>query len=245
MTGKAGMDRARLAAFVDGELSPEEAAAVVLHLADHPEDQAYVDDLFAANTALAAAFADPVREAVPERLQRTILPVAEVVQIERFRLRPQWVVSGMAAAAAVLAAVVLFDPAPEARLAIGPVAADSVLGAMLDGAASGEAVQQGTGRGMMVLATVPVDGGYCREIELVDATRGQIELGLACLRGAAPWQIEVVLKEPLTAQVGADGYVTAEGTDLDGLTPFLDQRGAGLALSPAEEAALIADGWRE
>ncbi len=45
-----------LAAFVDGELSPEEAAEVVMHLADHPADQTYVDDLFAANAALAEAF---------------------------------------------------------------------------------------------------------------------------------------------------------------------------------------------
>jgi anti-sigma factor RsiW len=34
------MDRERLAAFVDGALAPEDAATVVMHLADHPQDQA-------------------------------------------------------------------------------------------------------------------------------------------------------------------------------------------------------------
>ncbi len=45
MTRSTVMDKDRLAAFVDGELTPEEAAAVVMHLARHPDDQAYVDDL--------------------------------------------------------------------------------------------------------------------------------------------------------------------------------------------------------
>ena len=64
MTAQSKIDRTRLAAFVDGELSPEEAAAVVMHLADHPADQAYVDDLFAANAALALL----QREALPQRV---------------------------------------------------------------------------------------------------------------------------------------------------------------------------------
>ena len=62
-------DKDRLAAFGDGELSPEEAAAVVMHLADHPDDQAWVDDLIAANETLAAAFAAPLHEPVPEAIR--------------------------------------------------------------------------------------------------------------------------------------------------------------------------------
>lgn len=59
MTRPQMMDKQHLAAFADGELSPEEAAAVVMYLADHPADQAWVDDLMAANAALAQAFSTP------------------------------------------------------------------------------------------------------------------------------------------------------------------------------------------
>jgi hypothetical protein len=71
------MDKDRLAAFVDGELSPEEAAAVVMHLADHPADQAWVDDLIAANETLAAAFAQPLHEPVPEAIRAAIFGTPE------------------------------------------------------------------------------------------------------------------------------------------------------------------------
>jgi len=37
MTRPTALDKHRLAAFADGELSPEEAAALVIHLADHPQ----------------------------------------------------------------------------------------------------------------------------------------------------------------------------------------------------------------
>ena len=73
MTAPKAMDRARLAAFVDGELSPEDSAAVVMHLADHPADQAYVDDLFAANAALATLQAQHDAELA------TLAPVRETI----------------------------------------------------------------------------------------------------------------------------------------------------------------------
>ena len=87
MTAPTQMDRTRLAAFVDGELSPEEAAAVVMHLADHPADQAYVDDLFAANAALSAAFAAPLSEPIPSSLRAVLHADPVPAQIIPFRPR--------------------------------------------------------------------------------------------------------------------------------------------------------------
>jgi anti-sigma factor RsiW len=81
------MDKDRLAAFVDGELSPEEAAAVVLHLADTPVDQAYVDDLFAANEALAQAFGAPLSEPVPEAIHAAIMGPSAATNVVAFRPR--------------------------------------------------------------------------------------------------------------------------------------------------------------
>lgn len=67
------MDRQTLAAFVDGALSPEDSAGVVMHLADHPEDAAHVDALMELNALLGEAYAAPLREPAPERIVTTIL----------------------------------------------------------------------------------------------------------------------------------------------------------------------------
>ena len=60
------MDKARLAAFVDGELSPEDAAEVVMHLANDPVDQAYVDELMALNVIIADAYDAEIIRMAPE-----------------------------------------------------------------------------------------------------------------------------------------------------------------------------------
>lgn len=245
MTTQPTMDRDRLAAFVDGELSPEEAAAVVMHLADHPADQAFVDDLFAANAALAAAFAAPLSEPVPPALQAVLDGKGASAQIIplRPRLRPAFMAGALAIAASLAAAVVLFRPAEPSNLALGPVAAGSPLAQVLDTLPSGTPVTEADGRELMILATLPTDTGHCREVEAIDRTAAQIELALACQGAGTGWKVEVVLKEPLPTADGQDGFVTAEGTAAQGLSPFLDQRGAGLALSPAAEADMIAKGW--
>lgn len=241
------MDRERLAAFVDGELSPEEAAAVVLHLADHPADQAYVDDLFAANAALANAFGAPVTERVPDTILATIDGAAARAAILPFRLRPVGVAAGLAMAAALTAVAVLTRPEAGPALALGPVMGGSALAEALDVLPSGVVAKMPDGREMMVLASFAVEGGHCREVELMDRAATAIELGLVCqgeevVGGHGGWQVEVVLKEAF-GTAAAEEFVAAEGAMAMGLSPFLDQRGAGLALTPEEEAAAIAAGW--
>lgn len=244
MTAHPQMDPARLAAFVDGELSPEDAAAVVMHLADHPADQAYVDDLFAANAALAQAFAAPVDEPVPAAITRAIMGTAPARIIPlRPRNRQGLIAGGFALAASLVAALVLFRPAEPLSLALGPVTENSPLAQALNSLPSGSPMPQGEGRDLMILATLPTDTGHCREVEAIDRSAAQLELALACQEAGRGWTIEVVLKEPLPTADGEDGFVTAEGTAAQGLSPFLDQRGAGLALSPEAEAELIAKGW--
>ena len=246
---KRAMDKEELAAFVDGELSPEEAAAVVLHLADHPADQAYVDDLFAANAALADAFGAPVSERVPDGILATIDGAVARAAILPFRLRPVGVMAGLAFAATLAAAVVLLQPKDTPTLALGPVMGGSALAEALDLMPSGEVALLPDGREMMVLSSFAVNSGHCREVEVMDREADQIELALICQGpevqgGHAGWQVEVVLQEALPAQAAAEGFVAADGAMVTGLSPFLDQRGAGLALTPEEEAAAIAESWR-
>ena len=246
---KRGMDKEELAAFVDGELSPEEAAAVVLHLADHPADQAYVDDLFAANAALADAYGAPVSERVPDGILATIDGAVARAAILPFRLRPVGVAAGVAFAAALSATVVLLQPEDTPTLALGPVMGGSALAEALDLMPSGEVASLPDGREMMVLSSFAVESGHCREVEVMDRDLGQIELALVCQGpdvqgGHAGWQVEVVLQEALPTQAGQDGFAPADGAMVTGLSAFLDLRGAGLPLTPEEEAAAIAASWQ-
>lgn len=247
MTAPSPMDRTRLAAFVDGELSPEEAAAVVMHLADHPADQSYVDDLFAANAALAAAFAASLTEPMPPALRAALQvqpPSAHIIPM-RPRFRPALWAGSACLAASLVAALVLFRPADRPALALGTVAAGSALAQALDTLPSSTPSTAAPGRDLMILATLPTDTGPCREVEVIDRAAAQIELGLACRDPGQGWVVEVVLKEPLPTADGQEGFVTAEGAAAQGLSPYLDQRGAGLALSPQAEAELIAKGWAD
>lgn len=244
------IDRAMLAAFADGELGPEEAARVVMHLADHPEDQAHVDDLMAANAALQQAFAAPLAEAVPDRFRDLILgaPPATVVPFPRRVLasaRTGWLAAGLAAAAALAAVAVLAPqgaPVPGALLAAGPVAPDSDLGAILAAAPSGAAQALGADRALTVLASLPAAQGFCREVELIDRAAATLSVALACTEGTG-WSVAVVVTEALPAGQ-AQAIAPASGATGADLGPWLDRLGVGLVLDPAQEAAAIASGWR-
>jgi hypothetical protein len=252
MTRDTTMDKSRLAAFADGELTPEEAAAMVIHLADHPEDQAFIDDLMAANTALARAFAAPMAEPVPDRLGRLVLPGdasagATVIAFPALR-RLGWAVVGAGlGVAATLAALALLpggNIAPAPGLAAGPVAAGSALETALATARTGEAAPAGPGAEIVLVGSFPGEGGICREFEVRHAERPLLQLGLACLEGT-DWVVDVLIAETLApAAAEGDTYLPAAGAGAGLLDPWLDRRGAGLALGPAEEAELIGRNWR-
>ncbi len=241
MTGKTAVGRALLDAFVDGELSPEDAAQVVIHLADHPDDQAYVDNLMSANEYLAQSFGAPLHEPVPAALRARIMGRSEPATVIPFRRRPiGWVVALAAAVTGV--AVLTLQPVPGERLSVGPVADSGMIETALNTLASGVPQEIGRATDLMILATLPVTDGFCREIEVIDRTAERLELGLACKRQDDGWIVEAVLSEPLSASA-SDGFAPAGGTELQGLQPFLDRAGAGAALQPAAEAMLMADGW--
>ncbi len=253
MNRPTAMDKDRLAAFVDGELSPEEAAAIVMHLADHPQDQIYVDDLMAANAALLRAFAAPTEEAVPLALRDLILgaapaaPQAKVVpfqQKSRNRLGfTNW--GGLLAGAAFAAglAVTAFLPGTDALLLIpGPLAVDSPVTVALTSLPAGTVQVLNGGVEVMILASVPTPTGFCREIELIDAAKGLLNAALACTEGTG-WTVETVLTETLADAAEAEGFGTASGTEAQSFAPFLDRIGAGAFMTSEEETAAIANAW--
>lgn len=253
MTRPIVMDKDRLAAFVDGELSPEEAAAVVMHLADHPDDQAYVDDMAAANAALVQAFAAPLDEPVPPALRDLILgPDAgtATAQVLPFRTKPgsrrghaSW--GGLVAGAALAAGVTLglFLPAAGvSELAPGPLAVGGPLHDALAALPAGQVQVLADGAEVMVLASLPTPTGFCREIEVVRPKAGTLQAALACTEGAG-WTVEVVIAEGLADASASEGFGTASGDEAQSFAPFLDRVGAGAVLGPEQEAAAIARGW--
>jgi hypothetical protein len=176
-----GLDRALLAAFVDGALSPEDAAAVIMHLADHPQDQAYVDDLIAANEALAAAFADPLHEPVPEAIRAAIMgdlatgdtagapESRRVIPFPPRRPTAVWIGGALALAASVAAVAVLLTGGPGPSdapfgvrlLTVGPVGDGSDLDRALSELPALEPLTLEDGQEIMVLATMrTADGRY-------------------------------------------------------------------------------------
>ncbi|MEO0751691.1 MAG: zf-HC2 domain-containing protein [Pseudomonadota bacterium] len=247
MTLQTVMDKDRLAAFVDGEMSPEEAAEVVMHLADHPEDQAYVDELMAANQALAQAFDAPLNEPVPAKIRETIMGAEPDGIVVPFRRRPLAMAgAGLALAASVALAVVILpvlrNGYSDTQLALGPVAEDTALDRALENLPSGIPEAMESGPEIMILATLPVPDGFCREVEVIDEDADRLDFGIACL-GETGWSVEVTLSEPLSSSGTEDGFVTASDTEVQSLQPFLDRLGAGLPLDAEAEADAIAQGW--
>lgn len=239
------MDKDRLAAFVDGELTPEEAAQVVMHLADHPADQAYVDDLYAANEALAQAFAAPLHEPVPGAILATIMGQTApntAPNVVPFRRRMPLVAGGLALAAS-LVAVALVLPGLNAGsdgLALGAIAAADPITLTLDGQVSGVPVALTDGRQAMVLASFAMsDGRFCREFELVDSASGRVDYGLGC-RSDGPWVIEAVIAEMADID---QGYVPADGGEVDTLTRYLQRGGEPVLLDANAEVAAIQRRW--
>lgn len=243
-------DKDRLAAFVDGELSPEEAAAVVLHLADHPGDQAYVDDLFAANAALAQAFSAPLDEPVPEAIRAAILgePAGEAAgKVVAFRPRTteyRWAAGGAALAAGLAAAVFLLSGPPTAGgLAPGLLAAADGLAGVLETQAAGVPVLLDDGREAMVLATFALpETGYCREFEVIDAAAARVDYAVAC-REAAGWSLRLSLAEGTGTDAASQGFATASGDEALALMSLLDAGRTAVALDAGQEAEALAKGW--
>ncbi len=250
MSRTTAISKERLAAFVDGELTPEESAAMVMHLADHPQDQAYVDELMTANAALAKAFAAPMNEPVPDALRDLIMNGPVDAQVLPFRPKPSvrpvmalWGGLGAGAALAASLAVMVFLPSADPHdLNPGQLAASSPLTELLATLPSGTPHTLDDGGEVLILASVPTPTGFCREIEVIHAEPSHLQAALACTKGAG-WTVEVVISEQLETAQAAEGFATASGEAAQGFSPFLERVGAGEFLTPEDEAAAIAKGW--
>lgn len=254
MASDTATPRETLDAFVDGALAPEEAARVVLRLADCPRDQAYVDALMETNALLASAYAGPLHQPLPERLRATIFAPAAGGTARRSAARPSgWRIAaaprhavwGALAASCAAAGAVFLTLAP--RHEAGGVGPDPSLVAALETGPSGAMAEVGDGAELMLIATfVDRDGRPCREYEILDLAGGALTEGLACRAPTGGWTTEVSVASRIAVPAAAgEGYVPASGADAgdEALDATLDRLGVGMSLPAAEEAALISAGW--
>ena len=242
------IDPARLAAYVDGALEPEEAASVVMHLADTPADRRRVEQLAELNALLVAAYAAPLAEPIPERIRRIVEPSAVVPLRARRAVLPTAAIIFAAAASVVLVTGLTGNrdlPPLTGAPGVGPVQAGSELHAALETSPSGMGLSFPDGDEVTLIATfLDGQGRPCREFELLHEADSAFSRGIACRSGEGDWAIAVVVSEPsLAAADAGPGYVPAAGTVDAALSGALDVLGAGAGLTPEAERALIAAGW--
>lgn len=242
-----------LLAYVDGALSPEDAAKVVVCLVDHPAEQARVEAMMSLNETLARAYDAPMQEPVPQAIHDAIMqngaekasPGAHVIPFPRAK-RATLLAAGMALAATVALAVMVaphLRRGQDAHLAVGPVAAGGALETVLNDYASGREMRFGDGSSIVAVASFASQRyGLCREIEHLPAARNALETAIVCARKGEGWHVELATAVP--GAVADKGFVPAQGEKPDMVAPFLDAIGAGFALAPKQEAQAIKNRWQ-
>lgn len=237
-----------LHAYIDGELPPEDAARVVVHLADNPQDQARVDAILNLQETMAQTFDAPVHDPIPDAIYRTIMagdtPATNVVPFYKRIPAPALWGSGIAAAAAVMAIMVssAIAPGPNSQIQVGPVATNSALHDLLTTQPSGTTIglpDQATLTAMASFATP--NHGLCREVELITAARTELETAVSCRRDDGTWFVELATAVPGVDQ--STGFVPASGDTSDAVGDFLDQIGADFAMTADEEHRAIRHNW--
>jgi hypothetical protein len=247
-----------IAAFMAGRLDGADADRVALALESDPAAQAAAERLAESaaphpvDAALRAAFTAPMAEPVPARLAAAVLAEPGKVASLPRRVggaRPKaWAPVAMAAGVALAlgfgAGFSLRGPEPEAaQQTVATLSVGAASGAAL---AAFETAASGAERDGLVLAASFRDGAGrpCREFETLGADGLPAAAGVACREGAG-WRVLAMAAVAAPEAGPGDGaYAPAGGEGADALGALLDALGAGPALSPQEEAALIAGGWR-
>lgn len=237
---------AEIAAFIAGRLTGPDADRIAAVLETDPAAQDVAERLGAADLGdgtLRAAFAAPLAETPPATLRATLLGEPGKVAMLPRRQQVAWV---PAALAAVIALAAGFGAgwsirAPgsgdgPATVAVGPAqgAVLVALDTMPSGTALGSVIPTATFRGG--------NGHYCREFDTLEASGAPVAAGLAC-RATGGWRI-LLLAAHAEGEGEAADFTPAGGAAADPIGEFLGAIDAGLALPPADEAALIARGWR-
>lgn len=247
-----------LMAYADDRLDPQERAAVESRLAEDPLLMDRVERMQRSAELLREAVSAPMHEAPPQALIDTILGAdSGVVSLESRRPRPVWQPYSIAASILVALGVGLgaglywpqLSGDTTMHLAVGPVPQDSPLHQVLETRPSGDALASGLGARALVAVLTFRDGvgRACREVELVpqDLASAPSEVAIACRSDGGGWTVEGAVQVAIEGTPGSDGGVRpASGPDSPTVDAVMESIGAGLPLSPQEEADLLQGGWR-
>lgn len=237
-------DDKTLAAYVDGELPPAEAAAVEMFLARSPEAAARAKHLRAMRARLSAAYGSILTEPVPGRLRAlfdaSVPEEAEIVDLAARRPkpdRPAWRAQHFGAMAASLTAGFVIAAAlvaPRGDLVAGRG------GALDASAALDEALerQAAATRGDIAIGVTFKDsaGAWCRTFAADNRA------GLAC-RDDDRWSIRTLTTAPAETDAGA--YRLAASLAAPEVLAAVDARIAGEPLDAEEEEEAIKSGWSD
>lgn len=253
-----------LVAYVDGELSAEDAAEIERALRTDQNVREAVKIFRDSADWSRRAFDDVLREPIPEPLIRAATGQGNAGQSEEAPAvmatgtRSAVGLAGLAIAASVALAIGVGggfglsnivgpgDPGPGRLLLVGAVDDGSALHAALESTTSGTMTPIADAGDVMPLTTfVEHDGRYCREFQATFADPGGPKgaFGIACRRPAGSWQVEAVVAAPDTARTHTDQFVAASGA-ADPVQPLIEAMSDSGPISSGDEAAALATGWK-
>lgn len=251
-----------LVAYVDGELSPEDAAEIERALRSDQKVREAVKVFRDSADWSRRAFDDVLREPVPERLIRAATGQENIDQVAgsqptsapQSRLR----IAGLAMAASIALAIGIAggfglsglvapgESGPSGLLLVGTVDHDGSLHAALESTASGTLTEIADAGDVMPLSTfIESSGRYCREFQATSAgvAGPKAAFGIACRQPAGSWQVEAVVAAPSPAQAQTNSFIPADGAE-DPLQPLIGAMSDFGPISFADEAAVLATGWK-
>ena len=231
-----------LMAYADGELDPQERAAIEEAMRDDPAIANAVANHRALRADVAAAFAGILDEPVPARLQPQVPAPAPVLSLDAARAErtaakarrtwswPEWGALAAMLVVGVLAGKALPGGAPAIAGNGGQVVAQGELASALDRQVGG----QGNAKVKVGVSFAARDGDYCRTFVMGTSA------GLAC-RAGGQWKIPVLSE---TAPEAGGGYRQAGSALPPAVLDAIDARIAGKPLDAAGEEAARARGWQ-
>lgn len=242
------LDDETLMAYADGELAPEQAAAVEARLAHDPAAQRALEIFVATGGWVRHAFDGALHERVPDHLVTAIgqQPAATILPFRRVGIAPagRFVLpNALAAGLALLLGLGagywlnLPEPGPGGGL-LAELDSATVQELAERGTAARQVAIGGGARTAEILATFQAaDGRWCRELALVGAEN--VATAILCRSADAGWLPAAYLAR----QPGeADGFAPAAG-EPDPADVLGAALGAGTPLTPEEERRLIETGW--